>query len=86
MLSLIKGDVEVLHRDPETQMYPICDDAGFPIGAGESYLHAMEIKKALGSHNKILNLLLRTKKFLMSQKGKKAQKIQKQISNILVAC
>lgn len=86
MLKLINGEVEVLHKDMETQMYPICDDTGFTIGSAESYLHAMEIKKALGNHNKIVKLLTETKTFLADQKGKKVQKIQKQIDTLLVAC
>jgi len=84
MLKLITGEVEVLSKDHDTQSYPICDESGFTIGSAETYQHAMEIKKAVTSHNKILNLLKEAKEFLLSG-DERAMNIQKRIERMLVS-
>lgn len=81
MLKLIDGPVEILRKDPETQTFPICDKAGFTIGAAETYGHALEISEAVGNYNKVMRLLVEARASLRA--GPVGQRIQKKISQLV---
>lgn len=82
MLKLINGPVEILHKDMETQAFPICDSAGFTIAEAETYGHALEISEAVSNYNRVVGLLQEARKY-MGSRGDKSRRIQKKIGKFL---
>lgn len=82
MLTLINGPIEILNKNPETQAFPICDNAGFTIAEAETYGHALEITQAVTNYNRVVKMLAEAKKF-MGKGGEKSKKIKQEIGRFL---
>lgn len=82
MLKLITGPVEILHKDMESQAFPICDSAGFTIAEAETYGHALEISEAVSNYNRVVGLLQEAR-LVIGSRGDRARKVQKKIGKFL---